>query len=73
MCNCIKMLNAAMGGENTALDIPVMINIGTGEMAPARMMIATCKRDPKRRGRALPLPVNFCPVCGEKYDKEVLN
>jgi len=68
MCNCIKAVDDALANTNTMLDIPLMIDFKTGKEKPPRMMIAVCKRDPKKREKAMLMPANYCPCCGEKYE-----
>ena len=70
MCDCIRLLSEALASSNTDLDIPIQINLKTGKTLPAQMLIATRKRDPKRREKAALLPANFCPTCGAKYPEE---
>lgn len=67
MCNCIQAINTALEVTNTMLDIPMMISLKTGQSKAPRMMIATCKRDSKRREKPMCMPASYCPCCGEKY------
>ena len=71
MCNCIKEVDDQMlkMGRNTKLDIPIAWSL-TGGISADRVLIATCKRDNKKREGPLKLTAAFCPFCGKPYPEE---
>jgi hypothetical protein len=70
-CKCIDQCNAELKkmGENTQIDVPLMINFKTGKATASQCKIATIKLDSKNRKRAITLMAAFCPMCGKKYEK----
>ena len=66
MCDCIEIINRQLEerGHNTELDITFSI---TDENEPARVVIATSVKTPKRGARPTSIRANYCPFCGEKY------
>jgi hypothetical protein len=72
MCDCIEKVNEALkkSDRNTILDIPLGINFSTGQFSDPRIMIATCKEDPKIRKGPIKVQPSFCPFCGKEYPKE---
>jgi hypothetical protein len=71
MCNCIRTINKAIAPYNTCLSIPLMVILDTGKnVSGERVMLATEKIDPKKRGRPKALFAAFCPLCGKKYPKQ---
>jgi hypothetical protein len=73
MCDCISLIQEELegNGSNTMLDIPFTISIKTGKAKPPRVMVATCKRDSKKRGAAMKLLATHCPFCGIPYEEAV--
>ncbi len=67
MCNCIGVLSDALEVTNTLIDVPIRVDLRTGEQFRDRIAVPTVKRDPKKREKAVPIFANFCPFCGEKY------
>ncbi|MGE4529573.1 MAG: hypothetical protein AB7D00_14510 [Rhodospirillaceae bacterium] len=59
MCNCIDESNKLLSEQNATLSHTFI--------GPRRVIIATLKKDDKKRGRPPVLAANFCPFCGEKY------
>jgi hypothetical protein len=53
-------------GYNTKLVMPVLLFNTRGD----RVIIATCKRDEKKRERPKFLFASYCPFCGKKYPEE---
>lgn len=51
--------------RNTDLYIAQTINFTTG-VEDERLVIATVKVDPKKRGKAIPIFATYCPFCGER-------
>lgn len=64
MCYCIEEVNAELRKQNTRLDLGSVVN-NSGGLTP-HMIVRTAKIDTKRRGRAVVVPVTFCPFCGER-------
>lgn len=71
-CNCIDEVNKKMAesGRNTMLDIPITFSTTGGGVKNDKVTITTCKRDDKKREKALRLFPAYCPFCGKLYDKE---
>jgi hypothetical protein len=69
-CNCIERTNEILrkNNTNTILEVPVTINMQTGQVLPPRLVIATTKDDTtKKRGKPITVFVTYCPFCGRKY------
>jgi hypothetical protein len=66
-CGCLDKLNEQLAAHNTVVETGFWMNFTTGRQGEG-LMIATCKKDPKKRGRALKVDAKFCPWCGIKYD-----
>ena len=63
---CIARTSALLEKErNTRLVIAQTFNFKTEEEGE-RLLIATEKVDPKKKGKAIPIFATFCPFCGEK-------
>jgi hypothetical protein len=71
MCDCIQRIQEELegNGSNTMLDIPLVIFTKTMEIKPSRVIVATRKRDSKKRGNAMKLFATYCPFCGIPYDE----
>lgn len=69
MCECIKEINKKLeeAETNSALEIPMMLNMTENTVRADRTIIVTRKINTKKRGKAQRLLATFCPFCGEKY------
>lgn len=70
MCNCVKLVSDALKETNTELATELCINFATRKTT-IWPVIATRKRDTKKREAAKTLFPTYCPFCGKKYPKEV--
>lgn len=68
-CNCIYKVNEALKkeGSNTRLEVPFFINMQTGNPAPPKCLLKTCKADSKKREPLRTIVATYCPICGKKY------
>jgi hypothetical protein len=69
-CNCIKKVNAALlkVEANTELDIPLCFSLLNGRATASMCVVATCKINPHKRGKAKTVFAKFCPFCGKAYE-----
>ena len=72
MCKCIEQFNDELEkmGENTRIDVPLLINFKTGKATADKCKIATIKIDSKKRKRMVTLMAAFCPMCGKEYTED---
>lgn len=69
-CDCIARVNEQLAALNAALDVPLSIDMKTGQTQPPKLTVAVCKRDTKKRGRLPVLFASYCPFCGVAYTEK---
>ena len=69
MCNCIEMTNKSLEEYNTKLDVTISLFI---KAAVRGILVSTTKLDTRKRGEARKVVATYCPFCGKKYKKELI-
>lgn len=64
-CKCVEQVDAKLAEFNTKLSRSLALDFSAGS-ASTHLSIATTKIDPKKRGSAKTVFVNYCPFCGKK-------
>lgn len=65
MCNCIAEANKALAKQDMALATVSML-VTKGKKAEFRQVLTVPVRSTKKGKKAKHVPINFCPLCGEK-------
>lgn len=67
MCDCIKQANKALASQHTALTTSTML-VADDKAKHAKMVqVLTVPTHSIKKGvKARVVPINFCPLCGEK-------
>lgn len=65
MCNCIAEANKALASQHMALTT-MSILVSKGKNAEFRQVLTVPVRSTKKGVKAKVVPINFCPLCGEK-------
>ncbi len=66
MCDCMSNIDKHLKAQEPANNTMLVFNL----LGPARAVIATCKRDEKKRQKAAYMLATYCPFCGERYETE---
>lgn len=61
MCDCISKIDGHL--KEKAPNTMLVLNM----IGPQHAVIATCKRDPKKREKPAYMMATYCPFCGDKY------
>lgn len=61
MCDCISRIDAKLATD--APNTMLVLNL----LGPTRAVVATCKRQEKKREKAAYVMASYCPFCGEQY------
>jgi hypothetical protein len=67
MCDCIKKANKTLAAQHTALTTRTML-VGNDNAKSMKMVqVLTVPTHSTKKGvTAKVVPINFCPLCGEK-------
>lgn len=65
MCNCIVEANKALAKQGMVLATVSML-VTKGKKAEFRQVLTVPVRSTKKGKKAKHVPINFCPLCGEK-------
>lgn len=65
MCNCIVEANKALATQHMALSTVLML-VTKGKKAEFRHVMTLPVHSTKKGVKAKHVPINFCPLCGEK-------
>lgn len=63
MCDCIENVEKRLKAQDPPNNTMLLLNL----LGPRRALVATCKRDDKKRQKPSYMMATFCPFCGEKY------
>ena len=69
MCNCIEMTNKSLEEYNTKLDVTISL---FPEVMVLGILVSTTKLDTKKGGEAKNIVATYCPFCGKRYRKELI-
>lgn len=65
MCNCITEANKALAPKHMALTTMSML-VTKGKNAEFRQVLTVPVHSTKKGVKAKVVPINYCPLCGEK-------
>lgn len=67
MCNCIKKANKALESQHTAITTTTMLVGDDNATHLKTVQVLTIPTHSTKKGvKAKVVPINFCPLCGEK-------
>lgn len=62
--DCVRRVNLLMDGQNTVISQAISVGNSSREL----IIVATSKKDPRRRGKPAVMFASHCPFCGRKLD-----
>lgn len=67
MCKCAEAMDKHLAAKNTRLAYSLVVDVTGGDAKMGcRLMVATVKVDPKKRGKPHAALASFCPFCGKR-------